>query len=434
MKNKKNILVFIISFISLLIISIVMPLDNDQVWTYGFSYNIASGLVPYKDFNMIIGPLYSLVFSLPIVIFGNYLFAFKIFHIIIYSLIITYVCKGNIKNTILLVLTLLIQQNISCYNAFVAMLTVLILALLDSKNKYKDFIIGLLIGIIIMTKHNVGLALLIVYFFTTKKKKNLVSVFIPIIISTIYLMCNNALWQYINFCFLGMGNFTENLLIEPTCLLLIILLCVYYIKKYFNTKDVRILYMLAFLIILLFPLIEFSHFLFGIIPTTYYILFKEEKKEIYILMIIFIALGMITNIIYKYKNNNIILDDNYYKYNSLSKGAYQSTKNYTKYIDKLDGEVYLLTSDAYNIKLYNNQTTSFYDLLNKGNLGRNEYKYVKKMEKECKNKKCYFILGAEYFKTEKEHASQILVIFKDYVIKNYNYIETLPSGDKVYSN
>ena len=60
----------------LLVISILTQVDLDGVWGYGFSYNIASGLVPYKDFNMVIGPLYSILFSFPMKLFGNYYYLF----------------------------------------------------------------------------------------------------------------------------------------------------------------------------------------------------------------------------------------------------------------------------------------------------------------------------------------------------------------------
>ena len=60
MKNNKNyilelILIFIVTILFNLFIN---GLTNDEVWNYGFAYNISNGLIPYKDFNMIITPLF----------------------------------------------------------------------------------------------------------------------------------------------------------------------------------------------------------------------------------------------------------------------------------------------------------------------------------------------------------------------------------------
>ena len=66
MKNNKNyilelILIFIVTILFNLFIN---GLTNDEVWNYGFAYNISNGLIPYKDFNMIITPLFPLIMSI----------------------------------------------------------------------------------------------------------------------------------------------------------------------------------------------------------------------------------------------------------------------------------------------------------------------------------------------------------------------------------
>ena len=61
-KNKYLILELIITFISIFLYHVMNSrMDYDEIWNYGFSYNIASGLIPYKDFNMITTPLYSML-------------------------------------------------------------------------------------------------------------------------------------------------------------------------------------------------------------------------------------------------------------------------------------------------------------------------------------------------------------------------------------
>ena len=57
-KNKQQILELIIIFIITILFNLLCNgMERDEIWNYGFSYNIATGLIPYKDFNMVITPL-----------------------------------------------------------------------------------------------------------------------------------------------------------------------------------------------------------------------------------------------------------------------------------------------------------------------------------------------------------------------------------------
>ena len=75
----KKTLTLIVLFIFFLLFNLIIsPLNLDEIWSYGFSYNIANGLIPYKDFNMVITPFYSILMALFLKINNNILF----FHII----------------------------------------------------------------------------------------------------------------------------------------------------------------------------------------------------------------------------------------------------------------------------------------------------------------------------------------------------------------
>ena len=433
-KNKKYILIFFLTFISLTLLGTLQIIDLDEIWTYGFSYNISKGLIPYKDFNMVIGPLYSFVFSL--FLYKNSLLIFKLTHIAIYSLIITLIYKKIDKKIIFIILLLYVQATMFMYNAFTAMLVVLILYLLDSNNKHKEIFIGLIIGFIIMTKHNVGITLLLVYLITSKNKlKALTSFLLPVIITIIVLIINHSFFDYINFCYLGLGNFFDNLSIDPLATIISIVYIIYLLKTYIKEKDIKILYLFAYLFILI-PLIEGVHLLIFTIPFAYYVLVKNDNKKIITTMIKTIAItGSIINSINLYNRTELVLDNNYLKYSIMIKGTSNYLYNYSKYINNIEGNVYLLLKDAYLIKLYNNNTLTFYDLINKGNLGKDEYKYIKIMDKECKKTKCTIILDKLYYKNKKEtEKKQLLENLKKHITENYQYIETLPSDDRVYSN
>ena len=67
MKQKTKEIIFNIGYILFLLIAflgIVLPrnLQNlDEIWNFNFARNIANGLLPYKDFNMLQTPLLSFI-------------------------------------------------------------------------------------------------------------------------------------------------------------------------------------------------------------------------------------------------------------------------------------------------------------------------------------------------------------------------------------
>ena len=73
----------LIIFLFLLFNLILFPTNLDEIWNYGFSHNLYSGLIPYKDFNMVITPFYPFIMSLGFHIFGSSMLVFHIEHAII---------------------------------------------------------------------------------------------------------------------------------------------------------------------------------------------------------------------------------------------------------------------------------------------------------------------------------------------------------------
>lgn len=82
-KYKKDILILIIIFIYVGILVSFSNADNDLIWNYGFSYNIASNLIVYKDFNMVITPLYPFICGLVMKLLGNNFFIFNLTNIVL---------------------------------------------------------------------------------------------------------------------------------------------------------------------------------------------------------------------------------------------------------------------------------------------------------------------------------------------------------------
>ena len=160
---KRKVLLFITMTIIMVLFTYFLNIvhaDCDELWNYGFSYNIAKGAIPYRDFNMVVMPFYSLIMSLPLKIFGNNLFVFHLFNAILISLILTIIDDGKSLNSICICLLIMILKNAYGYNCFILILLILIMYLENSEHKYKNEIIGLSLGCILATKQNIGLVLL----------------------------------------------------------------------------------------------------------------------------------------------------------------------------------------------------------------------------------------------------------------------------------
>ena len=81
---------------------------DDEFFNYGFAKNILDGLIPYKDFNMIIPPLFAYITALVLKIFGQKLIIYHVLTAIIILGIINISERKIGKLSLLLYLLLLI--------------------------------------------------------------------------------------------------------------------------------------------------------------------------------------------------------------------------------------------------------------------------------------------------------------------------------------
>ena len=95
--KKKNIFIFLfligVAFIHSFYLTNLY--SYDEIWNYGFAKNILDGLVPYKDFNMVVPPLFSYITSIVLWLFGERLLVYHIF-IAVLVVAITYLAFQKI--------------------------------------------------------------------------------------------------------------------------------------------------------------------------------------------------------------------------------------------------------------------------------------------------------------------------------------------------
>jgi len=437
-KNKFRIVIelLIMFFLSLLVNLLNTPLNMDEIWNYGFAYNIATGLIPYKDFNMVVTPLFPLLGSIFLVIFGKNFLVYHIFGTLVCT-IIYYLMDKVISIGKYIAFALLLFVALPNYSLFCVLLLYLLMLMEDKKSN--DYLIGVVLGLTFLTKQNIGVMLCIPTLFTKDIKKilkRIIGFLIPNIIFVIYLLKSNTLFEFIDYCFLGLSSFAkENYVIKYQYLTIISIICL--INKYRKNKDIKIIYILFFQT-LAYPIFDVYHTFIPLVPTIGYFVneikivkFKEEHINKFIKTLpkiffctfeIFILINCIITIYNKKSTSNIELFPNeidIFKYRALDIYVTKDLNIVSEYLkDHKEEKVYIIDMDAYLYKLEAKLQLTKYDLLNDGNLGKNgAHKIIQDFEQICSKNKCIYLINEKKIFTDRVQTNDEIV---KYVINNYN--------------
>ena len=414
MKQNKNlkviikyVLLFFIFLISTLIIS---PINQDEVWNYGFSYNIYKGLVPYRDFNMVLTPFYPMFMSLFLHIFGKGILSIHIANAGILSFCSYLLFKMYDKKAHLIIILFFISFfNFPNYNYFLAVITIILIYLekMQDNKKYTDYIIGIILGCLILTKQTVGACVLIGSLLCesdkSKIRKRILGCSIPIIIFIIYLLTTNSYRQFLDLCVFGLLDFSKNSQGFNGYTVVTILLLLFNLYVIVKEKN-KIAYYPLFFASITIPICDLFHLSAYLIVLSNIIVPKIKKDYINYKML-FVSLLVIESILtfsanYSGKKSIYPNDLNNFNYRYISRNNYDFTKKILKYMDKSDKEIVLLDANAYYFKLIQDKKIGYIDLINYGNWG---YEGSNKLIKYLKKyKDTYFIINREDYKNSSQ--------------------------------
>lgn len=384
MKKEKiyNLLLFILIFCSILSIIILTPInDLDELWNYNFARNVADGLIPYKDFNMLQMPLLPLICGLVLKITFNELIVMRILAALLCSSIIYITYRLfrilNIRKEIAIISTFCIVylfKDLFCidYN-FATLLLVLIIIFKEIESYKKDNIflksdymadlfLGILAGLTITLKQTTGMLICIavlgnkLLFVKTKDELKiyfktfmfrLIGIVIPVLLMFVYLIINNAVTDFVNYTIKGVSGFSnyisyKNLikwnLVGFLSIAVPITFIYAWIKSVIMEKDKKIYILLVYglaMFVVCFPISDKIHFLIGALPTIVIILYELYNLLSKIFKIIF-KNRKINNIVIIFGATFTILCSLYYSIEKIyiycENISYTSNLNYFKYI------------------------------------------------------------------------------------------------------
>ena len=407
---RKKILLGILLFILLFVFNLfIYPITLDEIWNYGFSYNILNGKIPYLDFNMVLTPLFSFIMTLPLMIFGNNILVFNIFNIFI--ILGCFLLLHNLidDNMWLCALIFFIPFPIlyPSYNLFLLFLFLYLIYL--EKNEKSDYLIGFIVGCLILTKQSVGVFLLLsclLYYLKNKKKfiSRLIGCIIPCSIFLIYLLITKSFMSFLDLCLFGLFDFAgNNSVTSKFSLFIFILIClvtIIFIVK--EPKNIYNYYALMFYSISM-PLFDAYHVGFQILVFVLlcFINFNFLKRLPIYSFAIFLVVYACLFVSYSYGNissfkkmypNNI----NHFEYRYLGSKQVDFTNEVSNYIKKNKDYKYMfLDSNGYYFRIINDESASYLDLINMGNWGYNgSDKLINSIKKLPKNTR-FFIDGVE---------------------------------------
>ena len=422
-KYKKDILILIIIFIYVGILVSFSNADNDLIWNYGFSYNIASNLIAYKDFNMVITPLYPFICGLVMNLLGNNFFIFNLTNIVLLISMYYYIYKKYPKSYIpsMVLMSFILRPS---YNFLIMFLLLILLNLEEDK----DFLTGLALGLIFLTKQSFIILCIpsIIYIREPNKiLKRIGGFLIPCILIGLYLIINNSLYEFINYTVLGLFSFgTKNSFFNLGTVFILVLIgfLTFYYSKY---KDIKGLYLICYQV-MAYPIFNAMHILFSVIPVFIYFLDRwvnSKKKEnafSYLKYLNYMALVLlmcpVLSLFLQYHFKDLSKGIGALEYKDIDSKYLVNAQVIDKEIDNLD-KTYFVMYDAYVYKLLLNKKINSYDLLLNGNMGyKGEDSVINYFDSLDSN--TYFLLNLEY------EGGQLSKKIDSYIRNNYKKVKT----------
>lgn len=414
----------------------------DEIWNYGFAYNISNGLVPYRDFNMIITPFYSFILSAFIIAFGHHLWSMHILNAIMITIML-FVIYSKIGKKILLYIPVLLLYSYPGYNLCSLFLIIILISICEDEFQNKEFLIGILCGILFLTKQTIGICMFIPLMYYSKNKlKSFIGYIVPILCLIIYLIYNNSFFQFIDYCFLGMLDFSnDNSLYLFLPIEFIICFCLIYRLVKSRLKEQKLFYILMFQVISI-PIMDDYHFMIAFLSVYYYLLEIIQIKRKYRIKYYFIII-LFSTVYWNYLANDY---DDIHLYSDKSSYLYgryvekyiqdnvQSISNYLENIKDNWDNIYLITQNSYMIKLNTSYMINKFDLINKGNMGyHGEDKYIQELEDICSNSSCAFLIYRYEINKDDPNSNQTSIKIIEYIYKNYLNTDLIDDFE-IYTN
>ncbi len=405
----------------------------DQIYQFGFSYALVRGEIPYLDYNMIVTPLSTLVYALPLLFKISYLFL-NIFQALLLTLFFMFLFKKYNKQAYILLIVFSLfypLQFVKIWYAgysFLLIVEFFVLLYLEDKND-KGYLTGIMLSLVLLTKQTVGLPILLVllYYYIVNRKK-LINVlktyFVLPLIFIIWLLITGSFNAFIDQCFLGLFDFATNNSLITIWFVVFVVESIFVIYRFIKTKNIKYLYLLLYSTC---TLPAFDQYHFAIYEFLFiFVLIKDLDIELSKKYLCFVTITIMIimpilylGLYYGFNVKRYVRNYNHFEYYVLpdSKDLNVADKYVKKYKDK---RLIVFSDNSFVLKIINNLPIEHYDLINYGNNGFNG---TDKIIKNLNNEKDAYIITNYPIKNDYVHPGvQTNLNIIRYVFQNYELI------------
>lgn len=411
-------------------------ITDDELYNYGYAHNILNHLVPYRDFNMIVPPLFAYLCALFQFVLGDKLI---VYHIVI-SLLITsifFLAYSKLGYPSIVILVFSLFYPFAGYNVLSLFLLFLLLSVRGKK--HGETLSSVIIILLILTKQTFALFMIPNLLETKNLKRTILIYLVGIFCSLLYFVCFDNLFSFINYCFLGMFDFTSSNYYSGGVLFWIECFFLFYLFVYYLCyRDIQALYIALFQIVV-FPIVDFFHFCIGVIPVIYF-LFKKFRFNPFLHHLLFVFFFTIACTLHfvmiskiQYENLGHYSTKNFMYLRLVSNNTASNVQKIREEIETNSSlTVFFLGTDAYFMKLNLDIPIHQFDNINNGNMGYHGVeKYISKIKNICQVKKCMFVFDDK--EATGARTTQTNKIILNYVKDNYFQYYSSASFD-LYKN
>ena len=452
-KRTNRVLIIVIILAASLIHICLSDISSlDELWNYNFSRMVSMGLIPYRDFNMVPTPLFTLIMSLPLFICRS-LLIYRITCALLIAFVScvyyqTLVTGTDNKLTPLpfVLMGVLIVDYVSYNNLF--FILILIIQMLIEKGKCKKYsvLVGFLSALSIFARQTSGCILLvstlaIILIFYEDKLKNvmkfIIGAVIPCFAFLIFFTATSSLHDFWDYCLFGLLRFGDNnkQFFTNSIILLIVLgieLIVdigMVIRHKSNAAIIHLILGVTVLTISI-PIVDYSHVqfavLFFLIPLYRKVSMSYSDKigkrtMVYLSSVIFIATAIFG--LGKVFDKTIIKDSNELKYIPVDQSVLYDYSYLSNLINdwKSDGyNVTFFSSSSVITSIMNGDAHPPYDTFNNGNFPGSVTDHIVYVENACAGDNSIVIIADNYYEDGTQNPAGVL----EYVQSNCEFIDS----------
>lgn len=431
LKKNYSVILFFFFLLFLLFFMLYTAFKFDSTWEYGMSHAIRVGEVPYRDFNTVCTPLFIFLFSIGLFVkdsFAMFLLEFAITYTVMFYFLEKIIGKG-IVFVVILASVFLYNFFLPSYNSFTFALIILLLYL--EKNQKSDYLIGFFLGLLILSKHTIGLPVaffaIISNFHFENMKKKVMTMMIPIGVFLVYLLVTNSFYEFFDLCFLGLFDFaSKNTLVFSYYYFGAFLLVGIMIYMLFQNPKNRLLYYLLGSVFFIIPICDRQHFIFfaELVAICFFEQHSFSKKYLpfcYFIILLFLFVNI--NVRWSSFRNAKISSYQHFEYTLTEKKNDEAVQLFFDLTKKYQPYTVLSMKGMY-FDIISNHEINYFSIPLYGNYGyHGTEKMIQKIEKMHN---CYFFVEYSLYhwlKTHPDEQSQFMIELADTVIENAEFVE-----------